>query len=333
MPEIAQILRRMKDVRVAFVGDMCLDMYWEADMRLSLLSKETPHHPLPIISERYSPGGGANVAANLAALGVGSLHACTILGDDWRTMLLLEALKPLGMQQDGIIRTNNWLTAAYCKPIRCGISDVKYEDPRIDFENRVPPPQDAESRLLAKVNGLRGRVDAIAVTEQFAYSCITQKIRDALCELARQIPVVVDSREGAHIYRHAIVKPNEYEAAHLFGANIDEAFSASSLLAAAQHISACSGASSIITLGERGAFCYDGETGHHILAHACEPPIDIVGAGDTFLAAVTASLGAGSSLADAVSIGNAAAAVTVKKCGTTGTASPEELLAVLQRRQ
>ena len=65
---LEEILGRMDGVRAGLLGDVCLDVYWHADMRKSELSRETPHFPLPVVEERMSPGGGANVAANMAAL-------------------------------------------------------------------------------------------------------------------------------------------------------------------------------------------------------------------------------------------------------------------------
>ena len=58
-----------------------------------------------------------------------------------------------------------------------------------------------------------------------------------------------------------------------------------------------------------------------------EPPLDIVGAGDTFLSAFAAALAAGIPGDVAAAFANLASAVTIRKIGTTGTASPEEITA------
>ena len=50
--EIESALSGISRARVGLVGDMCLDAYWTADMKKSELSRETPHFPLPIVSER-----------------------------------------------------------------------------------------------------------------------------------------------------------------------------------------------------------------------------------------------------------------------------------------
>ena len=326
-----ELLSQMKQARVAFIGDMCLDAYWRADMRASVLSNETPHHPLPVVEERYAPGGGANVAANLAALGVGSLHALSVLGDDWRGMLLKRELTARGIGLASIVTTENYRTAAYCKPLRGGLSDVVYEDPRIDFANTSPLPRAAEEQLLQMLESVSKQADAIAVTEQVLCGVLTDAVREAICALGKKLPVIVDSRLQAHLYHDVIVKPNEHEAAQMFGADIGD--TPAECFGAVRQIATKTNAPAIITLGGNGAVVFDGTETIHAAAFPCPPPLDIVGAGDTFLSGVTAALAAGATLAQAVSLGCAASAVTVKKCGETGTATAEEILAVLEKEE
>ena len=72
--DFASILSGISHSRIGLVGDLCLDMYMLADMRLSELSREVPNYTLPVVEERTSPGGAGNVAANLAALRPASLN-------------------------------------------------------------------------------------------------------------------------------------------------------------------------------------------------------------------------------------------------------------------
>ena len=89
---------------VALIGDLCLDAYWEADMKLSRLSRETPHYPLPIVEERHAPGGAGNVACNLAALKPRSLSAVGVVGLDWRGDLLVRSLEARGVGCGLVVR-------------------------------------------------------------------------------------------------------------------------------------------------------------------------------------------------------------------------------------
>ena len=59
----------------------------------------------------------------------------------------------------------------------------------------------------------------------------------------------------------------------------------------------------------------------------CIPgPIDVVGAGDSVMASLTAALCAGASLREAALIGNVTASLTVQQIGMTGTATRDEVL-------
>ena len=179
----AELLERMDGARVALLGDLCLDVYWRADMRLSALSRETPHYPLPVVSERFSPGGAGNVACNIAALKPAKFTAIGVTGNDWRGDLLLKGLAEHGVDTKYVLRSDEVVTNTYIKPIRTGISHVAYEDPRIDFENRGPIPPVLEKVLLERLEHMAGEVDALLVSDQMAFGCVTEGIEvvDAIC--------------------------------------------------------------------------------------------------------------------------------------------------------
>ena len=65
----------LDNVKIAVIGDFCIDIYWYADMTKSELSRETPHFPLPVQKEVMSPGAAGNVANNIAALKIEKLYA------------------------------------------------------------------------------------------------------------------------------------------------------------------------------------------------------------------------------------------------------------------
>ncbi|MDY5219600.1 MAG: PfkB family carbohydrate kinase [Eubacteriales bacterium] len=329
-------LNDLSRARVAMIGDLCLDLYIFGDMRLSELSRETPHFPIPVVSERYNPGGAGNVANNIAALKPASFTAIGLVGDDWRGDLLLRALRDNGVDDANVIRSNEVTTNTYVKVIRRGISDVAYEDPRIDFENRKPLSDALADRLISALD--RAEFDVLVVSDQMKYGCITPRIREHISRIAESGKIVlVDSRDHAADYRKVIVKPNEVEAARAFG-DLDDADApqldpndAQSIHDFAQRIigkiAARNGERAVITLGSQGCMVYDGEE-IHCPAHPTKPPVDIVGAGDTFISAMGTALAAGHDLETAARIACLASAVTVRKIGTTGTATREEILAV-----
>lgn len=324
--ELEDLLRRIDGARVGLIGDLCLDLYWLADMKLSELSRETPHYPLPVVEERFAPGGAGNAANNIAALRPGKLLVVGLVGEDWRGDLLLTAMGQAGIDCSCVIRDPSRVTNTYIKPLRRGISDVVYEDPRLDFESREPVGAATEAKILAALEQMAAQVDVICVSDQMKYGCITPAVREKLSQLGKAgMTVVVDSRDHADAYSHVTVKPNEVEASRAFGSG--EVTELDDLSRLAAGIAARNGRTTLMTLGENGCFVADGAEVIRCAACPVEPPIDFCGAGDTFLAGYSTLLAAGASPLQAAQTACLCSAVAIKKIGTTGTASRSEVLA------
>jgi sugar/nucleoside kinase (ribokinase family) len=65
----------------------------------------------------------------------------------------------------------------------------------------------------------------------------------------------------------------------------------------------------------------------HVPGYAVAGPIDIVGAGDSTTAGIVCGLCAGATPVEAAALGNLVASITIQQIGTTGTASPEQVIA------
>lgn len=332
-----ELLKMLDTAKVALIGDLCLDYYIFADMRLSELSRETPHFPLPVVSERYSAGGAANVACNVAALKPAKFSVIGLTGNDWRGDMLIRALKEGGCDTSLIVRSDEVTTNAYVKMIRKGISDVAYEDPRIDFENRKVISDELADQICSKLD--MADFDVLLVSDQLKFGCITEKVREKICGIgASGKPVIVDSRDRIALYHNVIVKPNEIEVARGFGAlstmQLDPN-SPDSIRAFAENIipmiAERNRSNTIITLGSQGCLVYENGSAELCPANPVEPPVDIVGAGDTFLSACGTCVAAGMTLKQAARIANYASSVTVKKIGMTGTATRDEIIAAAEK--
>ena len=322
--ELDAILKRTENAKVCAVGDICLDLYLYADMKQSVLSRETPHYPLPIVKEVSSPGGGGNVIANMLALGANVLPV-SVVGSDWRGWLLEKALAERNADTSRLVRADAFVTPAYVKPMRMGISDVVYEDPRLDFENRAPMDSGTEERFVSALRAAAEEADVVAAADQMDMGVLTDRAREALFEIAKHKPVIVDSRSRLPRYfgHGVIVKPNEVEAARAL--NEEPPSDMDAFEALARRLAERNGAPALMTVGDRGALWADASGVTHVPAIPARPPIDIVGCGDTFLSAFACALAGGAGAVSAAAFGCAASAVTVKKIGTTGTASPEEI--------
>ena len=327
--QIKEILEKTASVRIGLIGDLCLDIYWKADMKRSELSRETPHFPLPVVEEYMSPGGGGNACANIAAIRPASIEAVGVIGDDWRGKALLKELQDRGVGSANIVISDDVITNAYCKPVRMGISHVEYEDPRLDFCNYKPVSEAAERALLINLDKVVKGLDVLCVSDQLQYGCVTPLIRRQIMRYASEgLKVIVDSRDRIGEYKGVIMKPNEIEGWRVVHGSDDVSRTDNfeTYLATVEKLVQMNQAPVCMTIGPNGSLYADKDGVTHAEAYPVEPPIDIVGAGDTFLAAFGIALGAGIEPALAASFGNLASSITVKKIGTTGTTSPEELI-------
>ena len=326
--QIKEILTKTAAVRIGLIGDLCLDIYWKADMKRSELSRETPHFPLPVVEEYMSPGGGGNACANIAAIRPARVEAIGVVGDDWRGKALIKELNNRGIGDDNIVVSNDVITNAYCKPIRMGVSHVEYEDPRLDFCNYKPISEAAEKALLISLEKVVKDLDVLCVSDQLQYGCITPAIRQQIMKYAGEgLTVIVDSRDRIGEYKGVIMKPNEIEGWRVVhGSDASRTDTFETYVTTVEKLVQINQAPVCMTIGPNGCLYADKDGVTHAEAYPVEPPIDIVGAGDTFLAAFGIALGAGIEPALAASFGNLASSITVKKIGTTGTASPEELI-------
>jgi rfaE bifunctional protein kinase chain/domain len=330
------ILEQIRHLRVGVCGDFVLDGYWHADMTRAQLSREAPLYNRPVVAETYSPGGAANVAWNLADLGVGEVHAISVVGKDWRGSLLRGIFKDLGIQSDYLLDRPGWKTPFYGKVMLTGL-DTRQEDARLDFINPHPLDAEDEDLLIECLCKIVPQLDALIIADYIPVGVVTPRVSQVLLDLAERHPQVfflADSRERIAQFQSLVIKPNEIEARRLFFAGQAPAsISLEELEKAALDLNAHTHKPVYITLGEKGCLLCEMPRVVRIPAVNIPPPVDTVGAGDTFLAGLSAGLAAGATSLEAAGLANLSAAVTIQKIGMTGTASPEEILAIFDQCQ
>ena len=328
---LSHILSKFQGLKTGVIGDIGLDAYWYVDMTRSHLSRETPHFPRPVIRENYSPGAGGNVAQNLTALGVGEVTIFSVFGEDIWGILLQGELEKSAINTNAILTCKERRTTAYIKPILMGYNSQQ-EDARLDFENPEPLSVTLEDQLLATLENQISRLDALLVADQLEINgIITPRIRQRLVELAVDHPEIcflVDSRQCIGLYHKMVMKPNWVEAVTAAAPDRDpRTVKWTEMEKIGKRLAQQSGRPVFITLSEEGVLVCTENKQEQISAAPVYPPLDVVGAGDAFIAALAASLPAGATPREAGAIANLAAGITVEKLNQTGTATPEEILA------
>lgn len=327
---LIEILESIKSLDVAVIGDYALDVYWYADMTLSELSRETPHYTRPIIRETYSPGASGNICCNVKDLGVRKVFAVTVLGRDWRGQILMDKLREKGVLLNHVITSSERVTSTYIKPILCGF-DSQQEDSRLDFINYHPLSEDLESQILSEIQAAASSVDVLIIEDQMTQNgIITDNIREVLIKTAEENPekvFIADSRRNIGSFKNMVLKPNKMEAVKAIDQSRDPStVTEEEIIEIGRELQKRAKRPVYITLSSEGALLITESGFEKIPAVRMEPPIDPVGAGDTFIAAAGASLAAGATPLEAGIIANLAASVVIKKLNITGTASPREIL-------
>lgn len=326
--QTAQLLESISRTSVGIIGDFCLDAYWDIDPGTPELSLETGKPTLAVMHQRYSPGGAGNVAHNLLALGARRVPVFGIVGNDLFGMELQREMGYLGAANSLTVQSSDWQTPVYAKPYRGA-----EEQSRIDFGRFNVLSIDSERALIRKVSEEINNLDGLVVNQQLPRSIFTPSLIEALNTLARRWPdkvFLVDARHRIADFLSMICKLNAVEAAQLFGKHLSDNESATDEEVGhfAEQIFERTRKPVFITRSRRGILLFDGTTATQVRAGAIAEPTDPVGAGDTVVAALAASLAARSGLKESACFATLAATVTVKKLRQTGTATPGEILAV-----
>ncbi|MBI3863911.1 MAG: carbohydrate kinase [Planctomycetia bacterium] len=334
-------LRRIFDslprIRIALVGDLFLDKYLDLDSRLTEVSVETGLDAYQIAKIRCYPGAGGTVLNNLSALGIGKLHAISVIGDDGDGFELLRTLRERGIDGEGVIVREDRMTPTYTKPMLSQPTGPARELNRLDVKNRTPASHEQDRQVIARLDDISSRVDAVIVADQVTeqnQGVITDAVRDRLAELARQHPNVTffaDSRSHLGLFRNILAKPNRSEMLSALGlsADVRESSAAGALEEVrrlAGELSRQIGGPVYATIGPDGILYADGQSAQHIPGIRVEGPIDIVGAGDSTTAGIVSALAAGATPAQAAHLGCLVASITIQQIGVTGTASPAQVI-------
>jgi len=276
-----------------------------------------------VVRERISLGGAGNAAQNIAAVFPVRLFAFGVTGNDWRENVLLNLLHGINADTSGFVRDRERFTNAYIKPLRRGLTDELTEDARLDFEPQAELSQATERALLDRLNERMPELDVLCVCDQLTYGCVTHAVRGFVCSGRHKPAILADSRERIGLYKNVIIKPNDIEACRTLDLPIGA--DVARVKTIARKLEQRTGKPVIVTTGGEGCVVAENGEATHVPAFPVPPPIDICGAGDTFMAVAACAIAAGAALTEAAWLANAAAALTVRQLHTTGTTTRDAL--------
>jgi D-beta-D-heptose 7-phosphate kinase/D-beta-D-heptose 1-phosphate adenosyltransferase len=297
-------------LRLLVAGDAMLDEYWFGDT--TRISPEAPVLVVGTRSAEQRPGGAANVALNLAALGIETVLTA-VVGADERGDVLRRLLEERAVRCEFV----ESLTAPTIHKLRVLARNQQLI--RLDSERAL---DGSASDLAAAFVKRLGTADAVVLSDYAKGSLAQAQQLIAACRSAR-VPVLVDPK-GADFTRYrgaTVLTPNRGEFDAVAGRAADETdfLRRGRELRAALDLDAL-----LVTRGEHGMTLFRAEREPLTLPTRAREVFDVTGAGDTVIALLAAGIAAGRDVAEAAALANLGAGVVVGKIGVA-TVSRSEL--------
>lgn len=331
---LEELLNKLKDMRIAVVGDLFLDRWFTVDRGLDEPSLETGMAAHQVIGQRNEPGVAGTILKNLAALGAGRLYTVSLLGEDGDGDEVLRGLGALKVDTSLVVRSTQVVTPVYIKPVFTNGGGKPAEGHRLDIKNRSPTPKILETALEQNLRRAAQQADAVIISDQLTEEgtgVVGKSMRGLAAQLAREkspLLIYADSRAFIHRFRGITLKCN-YKEALAATARPEQPFRLETAVQCMEALEQTTKSRVFITCGEAGILVRAEAGEPRLLPAVGQPgPIDVVGAGDACTGGLVGALCAGATAAEAAQLGNLVAGVTVRKIGTTGTAQPGEVLAM-----
>jgi D-beta-D-heptose 7-phosphate kinase/D-beta-D-heptose 1-phosphate adenosyltransferase len=306
-------------VRALVAGDAMLDEYWFGDA-----ARISPEAPVPVVkrgSTERRPGGAANVALNVAALG-GRASLCAVVGED-ENGRTLEGLLEAEHVECRLVRSPTIPTLHKLRVLARSQQLI-----RLDAEHSL---SDCHAEVTQLFSAGLAQCDIAILSDYGKGTLADAAALIAACRAAGK-PVLVDPK-GTEFRRYAGatgLTPNQGEFEAVAGpcATEGELFAKGEALRAALGLEFL-----LVTRGERGMVVIAKSETPLVLEAEAREVFDVTGAGDTVIALLAAGISAGLPLADATRLANLGAGLVVGKIGVAAVSRSELSLALHRRGQ
>lgn len=308
--DISTIFSKFESLRILVIGDVMIDAYIEGSV-----TRVSPEAPVPIVNLKNRTrrlGGAANVALNLAALGITPVLT-SIIGKDTGGSDLLQLMEVSGMVTTGMEQSSDRKTT-----VKTRVIGNQQQLLRVDDEIISPLTKEEEDQVIGNVSKHLSEIDAI-IFEDYNKGLLTPRVIKEVIELATKngvITTVDPKKENFFEYKNVTMfKPNLKELKE--GLNIDAELvpkEKSFEDAIAKMEEKLQNDISFVTLSEHGVFIQNTHSKHYVPAHIRNIS-DVSGAGDTVISVATACLAAGMEINDVAEWANLAGGLVCERSG------------------
>jgi D-glycero-beta-D-manno-heptose-7-phosphate kinase len=328
MERLAALVRGFAGRRVVVLGDLIADQFVSGE--ISRVSREAPVMILRHERTETVPGGAANCAMNLAALGARAA-VVGVVGDDSAGRGLLERLEGAGVDCSGVVVAPEHRTTTKMRILAGHAHSTRQQVVRLDYESDVLKNDGLLADIASKVRAAFEEAEA-AVVSDYNYGVACETTVAPLRRAGVGARVVVDSRFRMREFAgFDSATPNEDEVEQVASRRFDDAVE---LAAEGERLRAELGYRALlVTRGKHGMLLLEeGAEPLHLDAVGSHDAVDVTGAGDTVIATYALALAGGADYATAARLANHAGGVVVLKRGTA-CVYPPELLASLEHEE
>ena len=318
---LLRALPRLRDLNILVLGDLFLDQYIVG--RATRLSREAPVPVLEFDRRFHLPGGAANPAHNISALG-STAHQLGVIGDDDAGLSLVNHLHRAGIVTDGVVTDPARPTTTKTRVVAEGTLVFPQQLARIDQVERRPLDANVTAELVAHLRELAPTVDALLLSD-YKTGVVNEETIAMSLSVAHDHNklITVDSQGDLYKFKgFDLVKCNRREAETQIGRELQ---ADADFERAGEALLADLGSSAIVvTRGDEGMSLISREEGTlHVPAANRTEVFDVTGAGDTVIAVMTLALAAGLTVTDGGRLANFAAGLVVRKLGNAAPSQKE----------
>lgn len=309
-----------KNLHALVIGDIMLDRYL-----IGKVGRISPEAPVPVVllsEQNERAGGAANVAANLALLGI-KTHIIGCIGNDAEGASLKKLISNIDVDTKTIIQSKHRPTIAKTR-----ILGGHQQMLRLDQESAATFNSEENAQILEMVETEIALKPSIVILSDYAKGLLSETVCQHIINVCKtkSIPVLVDPKGDD--YRKYIgataLTPNKKETAEACDTHVDDVALIDKSITLKNSLNLNFLA---VTRGEEGITLVDSET--HQIAATAQKVFDVSGAGDTVIATLAAGLAYDLSPLESLQLANLAAGVVVGKVGTVPITRNELLEALV----
>lgn len=316
--DFSKYQNNMKDIRIAVIGDVMLDIYyWGKTERIS------PEAPVPVVNitdEEIKPGGAANVGLNIKSLGAEPVMF-GVIGSDLYGLNFIDNLSENKINVENIIVDKKRPTTVKTRILASNQHVVRF-----DKESSKDIDRKTEDKILTLIEKKISGVDAV-IFQDYNKGLLTPNIIKSVIKMAYEKKVItaVDPKFKNYLcYKGAtLFKPNLRETEEILKRKVRSESEIEK--AGIDLMDKLELQKLVITLSERGMAIFDDNAIMTIIPAKSAKIANVSGAGDTVIAALVSYMCAGASFEEACTIANYAASIVVEDVSIIPV-NPKELL-------